>query len=200
MDILLILEILKVVFGGIISLASIYIAILMYHVRKREPWGRAYFEIVKLMEKDVIRKVRKKVIYNYPSKYQEDWTAPRLTTEQTQEAIDKWGAQMDVLSLLYFSRQLNKILFFEMYGDVILRSAYKLACYANNQRIKRGQQFWLPFQLLTLDLVKVWKKRIKKGKYPVRIGFAKNKDGFTPDEFFGNVEIERFLLANKRKL
>lgn len=151
-----ILEILKVIFGGILSLVSIYIAFLVYLLRKREPWGRAYFEIVKQMEKEEFRIIRKKVIYNYPTEYQEDWEAPDLTSEQTQESIDKWGAQMDILSLLYFSRQLNKTLFFEMYGDVIIRSAYKLASYANAQRVQRGQQFWLPFQLLTIDLLKMW--------------------------------------------
>lgn len=194
------LELLKVIFGGIISLASVIIAILVYLIRRREPWGRALFEIVKTMESEKLRSIKKEVVYKYPIDFQVDWAAEDRSPYETREALERWGAEMDMLSLLYFSRQLNKVLFFEMYGDVIIRSAYRLASYVNEQRLKRGQQFWLPFQSLTLDLLRLWKERSEKGKFPSRIGFPDSPEELTLETLLGNVQFCRFLQANNRKL
>jgi hypothetical protein len=194
------LELMKVIFGGIISLTAVIITFLVYLIRRREPWGRALFEMAKIMESDELRSIRRNVVYKYPIGFQEEWTAENLSVDQTRQAIDRWGVQMDMLSLLYFSRQLNKVLFFEMYGDVVIRSAYRLASYANRQRLKRGQQFWLPFQTLTLAILRLWKKRSKKGKFPSKIGFPDSSDGFTLETMLNDLEFRRFLQANNRSL
>lgn len=194
------LDVLKVVFGGIISIASVYVAILVYLIRKREPWGRSLFEIFKLMETKEMRHIRRQVVYACAPDQPGVWTAPGLNARNTHDAIDRWGAYMDMLSLLYFSRQLNRVLFFEMYGDVIIRSAYKLAHYANEQRLLRGEQFWLPYQLLTRDILRVWKRRVKRGSYPPSIGFAERPDELTVESMQANTELRRFLSANRRKL
>ena len=104
-----------------------------------------------------------------------------------------------MLALLFFSKQFNRVEFFEIYGDVVLRTAYKLAYYANQQRLIRGEQFWLPFQKLTLELLKLWSMRAKKNQYPESIGFPECDTKITPNEFKNDTYIIKFLKANSLK-
>ncbi len=193
-------ELIKLIFGGVISLASIAVAVMVYLIRRRQPWAQALFHIVNTLESDEIRLIRHEIIYKCPNDDTGGWAAAGKDANQTQEAIDKWGAYMDMLSLLYFTKQFNTTLFFNMYGDVIIRTAYKLAPYAYQQRPIRGEQFWLPFQELVLDLLKVWKKRSGKGKYPDRIGIPGAPDKVTREALLQNEKFRSFLQANSLKV
>ena len=84
-------EQLKILFAGIISLASVIVAYRVYSIRRREPWGRALFEIVKLMETDDMRHLRRKVVYASNPEQPGTWTAPGLSSEDTHAALDRWG-------------------------------------------------------------------------------------------------------------
>lgn len=157
--------------SAIASVAAL-VVLLTYLIRRREPWANALLSIMDRLETTEIRHIRRNVIYLYPRDHDGEWHAPDMDGQQTKAAIDLWGAEMDLLALLYFSKQLNRLAFFEIYGDVVLRTAYKLAPYANKQREERGEQFWLPFQKLTRALLILWSSRAKKNLYPETIGFA----------------------------
>lgn len=188
-----------VISSGIAS-ASALIAFFAYLIRRREPWANALLSIMDRLEQTEIREIRRKIVYNYPREHDGDWRAPDLNVDDTNAAINRWGAEMDLLALLYFSRQLDRVAFFEIYGDVVLRTAYKLAPYANRQREERGEQFWLPFQKLTLALLRLWNKRARKDKYPGTIGFPGSKERISPHELKNDHHLRRFLQANSLRL
>lgn len=189
-----------VVLSIFISLLSFIIALLVYLIRRREPWAQSLIKIMDRLETDEIRNIRRKIIYRIQRESEGEWVATNHTPEQTKDGIDRWGAEMDLLALLYFSKQFNPVEFFEIYGDVVLRTAYQLAPYANKQRLERGEQFWLPFQKLTLALLGLWSKRANKGLYPEQIGFPGNPTRITPSEFKNDVHVRQFIQASSLKI
>ncbi len=156
-------------FALIVSLVSAILSLLSYRIKRREPWVQALFNIMERIETTEMRTIRREIIYRFPRE-STTWEIKNTSLEKIEFAIDRWGAEMDMLSLLFFSNQTDNIAFFEIYGDVILRSAYNLAPYVNEKRMERGEQFMLPFQKLSLEMVKIWSKRAKKGLYSKSIG------------------------------
>lgn len=182
--------------GAAISLFSAFIALLAYLITRRQLWANAIFQVVDRLESPEMRDIRYGVVYLYPRDAPDQWAPPGRTPEKTKFDLDRWGAEMDLLSLLFFSNQLSRVLFFEMYGDVIIRSAYKLAPYANRQRLIRGDQFWLPFQKLSFVLLQMWSKRAKKRKYPGKIGIPGSSDQLAPEVLKSDVEFHQFLQTS----
>ena len=176
-------------FKLMISVVAAIIAYLVYRISQKGLWAQSLFKIADRLENEAMREIRKNHIYKYN---------PHEPTDE--EKINSWGAEMDMLSLLYFSRQLDKDKFFDMYGDVIIRSAYKLAGYGNVQREKRGKQFWLPFQKLSIDLFKRWILRVKHNDYPEKIGFPETPEKITLETLASDNDFKDFILANKARI
>ena len=187
-------------FSVLFSLLSLVVSFLIYLIRRREPWVQSLIKIMDRLEKDEIRDIRRKIVYKINRDSQGDWIAPGYTSEQTKDGLDRWGVEMDLLALLYFSKQFSTAEFFEIYGDVVLRTAYQLAPYANQQRMERGEQFWLPFQKFTLALLGLWIDYSNKGLYPGRIGIPGGSNKVSPTDFQNDTHMRTFLQANSLRV
>lgn len=184
----------------IVSVISVCLSLLSYTIKRREPWAQALFNIMERVETSEMRQIRREIIYRFP-RNSTTWEIQDIPIKKIEFAIDRWGAEMDMLSLLFFSNQTDNVAFFEIYGDVILRSAFNLAPYVNEKRMERGEQFMLPFQKISLEMVKIWSKRAKKGLYSKSIGIPGSETTeITPAQFARDRHILRFLSANSLKL
>lgn len=186
----------------VFATGSLVVAVLNYLERRKQSWGQALFRIADRLENDEMRRIRHTIIYQYRQENAEQSATAEPSQPSNQSGIDRWGAEMDLLALLFLSKLVDPSLFFHMYGDVVLRSAYALAPYVNKQRSIRGNQFWLPFQQLTAKLLKVWKKKTKKHwlwiiprntPYPETIGLPSSQHSITPSTFKADAEVTRFL-------
>ena len=187
-------------FGLGISLASPVIALLAYLIIRRQLWANALFAVVDRLETEEMRRIRHSEVYLRSFHEDEEQCKQETPNNKAAEDIDRWGTEMDLLGLLFFSRQLDVNLFFDMYGDVIIRSAFKLAPYGNRQRLIRGEQFWLAYQKLSLKMIQMWTKRSKRGTYPQDIGIPSTSERLNPDTIIQNAEMCRFLSANGVRL
>jgi hypothetical protein len=151
--------------------------------RQQRRWGAtdAFLRIADQFERDAYRSYRS-IVYAINRDAFRDWT-----DEQT-KAVDAWCAHLDLVAVLVQSNQINETIFLNLYGDVMLRTIYQIAPYCNYQITIRGKQFLLPLRLLAVDMVKIWRKRAAKRRYPLTIGFPAqphlrvNPDLFDSDE------------------
>ncbi|HEX2897196.1 MAG TPA: hypothetical protein VHP63_04010 [candidate division Zixibacteria bacterium] len=190
------INIVNLITAGLFTIATFVLAYLAYTIQKRQPWAQALFEIVKFLESDDVRHIRHDIIYKCPKDSGNTLEIEGIKPHEAKQSIDKWGMYMDMISLLYESKQLNNKLFFDMYGDVIIRTAYKLSSYAVAERKIRGDQFWLPFQRLVVDFLQFWKKYSRKSKYPLEMGIPGEQDKVTIQFFLNNQSFQTFIQAN----
>ena len=184
----------------VLSLGSLAVAVLAYVISRPRTWAQILFRIVDRLETKEMRDIRHGVVYQYPKEEVPGWAASGKSEEETLAAINRWGAEMDLLALLFFTRQLDRVRFFEFYGDVLIRSAYKLAPHANRERLIRGEQFWLPFQQMTVELLRHWRRLARRRKYPERIGIPGSGEPMTLGDLKNDPEFRRFLQANGQRL
>lgn len=174
----------------IISVINLIIYVLMFLIRRKEPWAQSLINLVDRIENEELRRIRREVIYKLS---RDDWSVNDMEKEEVEKKIDRWGAEMDILALLYFSGQINKEGFFQLYGDVLIRTIYQLAPYANEQRRKRGKQFWLLFSRLGVEIKKEWERQVKKKKYPSAIRSPHMNDTISIKGFQSDGEVQDFL-------
>lgn len=146
----------------IIALASALIAYSLFRLSIRQVSGDVLYRIIDRLEEPSMRELRRKI-------YSLDRDAFREWDAELQSEVDRWGAELDVISTL-LSQETNITGFFNLYGDVFLRSIYQMAPYGVYQRTQRGDQFWLPIEVFGTRMMKVWGKAVKNGKYSRVIG------------------------------
>jgi hypothetical protein len=118
-----------------------------------------------------------------------DWSA------EERRGVDRWCAQLDLIALLLAAEQLDLDAFFSMYGDVLLRSIYIVAPYANWQREERGRQFLLPLSELTARLIAAWRRLAATERYPREIGLRYADQSLTP----GYLQVDAHVSAFRQE-
>ena len=116
----------------------------------------------------------------------------RTWSSEERKRVDRWCAQLDLIALLLASEQLDLDAFFSMYGDVLLRSVYIVAPYANWQRDERGRQFLLPLSQLAGRLIADWRRLADKDHYPRQIGLRYGGKVLTPAYFDEEEHVAAF--------
>ncbi len=184
----------------VLSFGSAVTALIALGLSRGQAWAESLSRISDRLETAEMRTIRHDIVYTHRLK--EPATGPRaeVVTETERLAIDRWGAEMDVLAALFLSGTVDKVRFFETYGDVILRAGWQLAPYGNGERAHRGNQFWLPFQDLVLAHLELWQIRIRKGRYPESIALRGSKESISVSRMFEDGEVRRFLEANGRRV
>jgi hypothetical protein len=146
----------------IISILSAVIAYSLYRLNTRQVSGDVIYRVIEQLEAPPLREIRRMVYALERDKFAE-WD------KETLQKLDLWGAELDIVAtVLRLDSDTNA--FFYLYGDVILRSIYQIAPYANHQRTIRGKQFLLPLEKFGRDLIRIWKLSVKSGEYPHVIG------------------------------
>jgi hypothetical protein len=170
----------------VISLSSALIAYSLYRLSMRQVSGDVIHRIIDRLEAPPMRELRR-VIYNLDRDKFSDWD------EEFQTKIDRWGAELDVISTL-LSQEEDIKAFFMLYGDVFLRSIYQMAPYGNFQRTRRGEQFLLPLERFGNKILKVWKKSIKKKEYSRVIGVpGPSNVSLSVETFLSDRHCQNFL-------
>ncbi|WP_173076581.1 hypothetical protein [Phytohabitans rumicis] len=162
-------------------------------VRLQRRWGStdAFLRIAQQFETPEFRKHRT-VIYNLERDSFQSWS------EEETAAVNAWCAHLDLVAVLIQSRQVGKVAFLNLYGDVVLRTIYQIAPYCNHQITIRGKQFLLPVRLLSGTLVRTWRKRAGGRRYPITIGFpAKPQVRVNPDLFDSDDAVLAFRVDGK---
>lgn len=151
-----------------IALASAFITYSIFRLSMRQVSGDVLYRIIDRLEEPSMRELRRTI-------YSLDRDAFREWDVELQSKVDRWGAELDVISTL-LSQETNITGFFNLYGDVFLRSIYQMAPYGIYQRTQRGDQFWLPIEMFGRRMMKVWQKAASNGEYSRVIGVpgAKN--------------------------
>ena len=172
-----------------LSIISLYISIRTYWILIGQNKVENLYKVKERLDDPKMRDIRRNIIYEHDSK-SEDFT------DEEKKKIDQWGAEVDIVARLFFSGMIDVEGFFQVYGDVLIRSACNLCGYANIQRATRGNQFWLQYQKLALKLLKLWNKAIKKYGYPSKIGFPNSKKKITIRQLLANEEFVKFITCN----
>lgn len=177
--------------SAVAGVSSALTALLAIRLQKR--WGATdvFIRIAEQLENPELRKHRR-VVYSIDRNAFETWTP-----EQT-ASVDAWCAHLDLVSVLAQSRQVDKVAFLNLYGDVVLRTIYQVAPYCNHQVEIRGSQFLLPLRLLTGDLVRLWRKRSRRHYYPTIIGFPTQPSVRLSPDVFDNDEAVRAFRVDRR--
>ena len=130
----------------------------------------------------------KKTVYELRRDAHADWS------EELTDRLDRWCGQLDLLALLLHYKQIDREATFMFYGDVVLRSVYQLAPYVNAEREKRGPQYMQPLQLVLEDLIDLWERLHKEGRYTPQIHLESHTEiGLSPDSLRTDVAVKLFL-------
>jgi hypothetical protein len=163
--------------------------------RQQQRWGAtdAFLRVADQFERESFRNYRSII-------YEIDRNAFQTWSDEQVKAVNAWCAHLDLVATLVQAHQINEIAFLNLYGDVVLRTIYQIAPYCNHQIGIRGKQFLLPLRLLAGDLVRTWRKRAKRRRYPLTIGFpAQPKLRVTPDLFDSDEAVITFCVDHKLK-
>lgn len=161
--------------------------------RLQRRWGAsdAFLRIADQFEREAFRKYRT-IIYQIDRNDFGSWS------DEQAESVNAWCAHLDLIATLIRANQISKVAFLNLYGDVVLRTIYQIAPYCNHQIAVRGKQFLLPLRLLTADLVRTWRKRAHRHRYPLTIGFpAQPHLRVNPDLFDSDDAILAFRVDRK---
>lgn len=170
----------------ILSIISAIIAFSVYRLNMRQVSGDIIYRIIERFETPHMRDLRRTIYSLERDKFLE-WD------NETQRKVDMWGAELDVVSTVLV-QEANVIAFFQLYGDVILRSIYQVAPYGNHQRITRGRQFLLPLEKFGGQILNIWKKSVKKREYPSVIGLPNRPTiSLSYDTFMTDRDCQTFL-------
>jgi hypothetical protein len=150
------------------AIASAIAAYLAYHRQNTAMQSDALFRAVDRLESSDARNRRSRVIYDISRDDFASWS------DDEREAVHTLAADLDFVALLVLSGKLDMAAFFSMYGDVMLRSAYKVAPYANSQRDLRGSQFLLPLSRLLVLVIVIWRREAHRGRFPWVIGIPQS--------------------------
>jgi hypothetical protein len=164
-------------------------------VRQQHRWGAtdAFLRISDQFEREAFREYRT-IIYTINRDAFASWSDEQV------KAVNAWCAHLDLVAILVQTKQVDETAFLNLYGDVFLRTIYQIAPYCNYQIGVRGKQFLLPIRLLTGDLVRIWRKRAKRKRYPLTVGFpAQPQLRVTPDLFDSDDAVIRFRVDHKLK-
>lgn len=170
----------------IISVVSAIIAYSIYRLNTRQVSGDVIYRIIEQFESLAMRDVRR-AIYTLDRDDFSQWDNDVL------RKVDMWGAELDVVATILYQEE-KMIPFFMLYGDVILRSIYQLAPYANQQRTMRGRQFLLPLERFGWQMLKIWRRTSKRGVYPTVIGIPNwPKVSLSYDSYMTDRDCQNFL-------
>ncbi|QYC38826.1 hypothetical protein Nocox_05995 [Nonomuraea coxensis DSM 45129] len=158
------LNLLAALASALAGMGSALAAAFMIRLQRRWSSADALLRIAEVFESAAFRKY-KSIIYRLDRNAFSTWN------EEEVASVNAWCAHLDIVSVLIQSRQISKVAFLNLYGDVTLRTIYQIAPYCNHQLALRGKQFLLPLRLLAGDLVRTWKRRAHKKRYPLQIGF-----------------------------
>ncbi len=185
--------------GGLVALASMVVTYYLY--RDSRHWQRvdAFLRIVDRLETPDKRDLRKSV-YNLDRLAFTQWT-----TDQQRNA-EMWIAELDLIAILILNQHVHLRALCEMYGDVLVRSAYQLAPYIARAREDKGRQFALPFGRATFLLEATWRRGIGKRIFPEEIRLQQGArpicltpDIMAADEHCKTLSASGFRLDGKRK-
>ncbi|WP_420642408.1 hypothetical protein [Candidatus Leptofilum sp.] len=177
----------------IVALFSLHNSIRTYQFRVRQGQASTLFQVMERLETDEMRVIKHEIIYPF------EGNNSGLSNSEVNQ-IQCWGAEMDIISLLVRNKIIDNEDFFRVYGDVIMRTAYRLAPFANSRRSSRGDQYWMEYQLLTVNILKIWRKQRQVGDYPQVIGLPNTEQQLTLEQLLGDPSFRRFLSANNVKL
>lgn len=177
--------------SGVAGIGAATAAALSVRLQRR--WGSAdaFLRVAEVFENDTFRRY-KSLIYGLDRSAFASWT------EEETNSVNTWCAQLDLVAALIRSKQLNKVEFFNMYGDVVLRTIYQVSPYCNYQLTIRGKQFLLPLRLLTADLIRTWRRLAVRRRYPLTIGFpAQPHLRVNPDLFNSDDAVLAFRVGRR---
>lgn len=178
--------------AAIAATASAVAAYLLY--RNQKGWNNsdAFLRITERLESKEMRDIRNHYVYAVQRDDASEWE------EAQRIAIDTWGAELERCATVILAEQVDMAAFFRIYGDVLLRSIYQLAPYANAQRAERGNQFWLPMSDLAARVIVTWKRQVLFGIYPGEIGLPHHPElRLTPEVFVEDSETRTFLSVSQ---
>lgn len=184
----------------VLSLGSAVTAFIALKLSRGQAWGESLARISDRLETTEMRQIRRELVYTYRSRDPASGPRAEAIVEEERLAIDRWGAEMDILAAVFFSGTVDRVRLFETYGDVVLRSAWHLAPYANSERTNRGAQFWLPFQDLVLAHLGLWHSRSRTGRYPTSIVIRGTGEFISVNRMLQDKEVRLFLEANLREV
>lgn len=186
------MEWLPALLAAIAAAASAASAFLLY--RNQKGWNNsdAFLRITERLESKEMRDIRNHYVYAVHRDDAAEWE------EEQRIAIDTWGAELERCATVILAEQVDMAAFFRIYGDVLLRSIYQLAPYANAQRVQRGSQFWLPMSDLAAKVITTWKRQVLFGMYPAEIGIPHHPGiRLTPDVFARDGATRTFLEVSQ---
>jgi len=170
----------------IISVVSAIIAYSLFRLNTRQISGDVIYRVIEQLEAPQMREIRRMVYSLERDKFSE-WD------KETLQKLDLWGAELDIVATV-LRQEADTEAFFYLYGDVILRSIYQIAPYANNQRTVRGKQFLLPLEKFGRHLISIWKLSVKNGEYPHVIGIPNRQTiSLSYDTFNTDRDCQGFL-------
>ncbi|MGH8601733.1 MAG: DUF4760 domain-containing protein [Gammaproteobacteria bacterium] len=178
---------------SVAALGSALAATIAVRLQRRWHSADAFFRIAQVFETPDFRQYRS-LIYNLNRDEYSSWSDEQVN------AVNAWCAHLDLVATLVQEGQINERALLNMYGDVLLRTVYQIAPYCNHQITIRGRQFLLPLRILTTQMIKLWRKRAQRKRYPITIGFPAqpalrvNADLFDSDESVLDFRVTRGKL------
>lgn len=170
----------------IISVVSAILSYNLYRLNTRQVSGDIIYRVIEQLEAPQMREIRRAVYALERDDFLE-WDSDTL------RKVDTWGAELDVVATVLFQEADMKA-FFQLYGDVIIRSIYQIAPYGNHQRTVRGKQFLLPLEKFGWKMIRIWKISIKKREFPTVIGLPNwPKVSLSVDTFKTDKDCQNFL-------
>lgn len=176
------------------AIASALIARAVYQTTKKRHFVDSLLTIVDRIESEEKREIRR-IVYQLDRSSFEKWEPDII------RKVDEWCAELDLISLLLLSNNIDPDSFFKMYGDVFIRSIYQIAPYVNKQRETRGRQFLLLLSECGRRILRLWKRHRWCFLYPREIKLpAPNSILLSPSILRKDDECRKFLSRPKRIL
>jgi hypothetical protein len=176
--------------SAVAALSSLAVALMVHRSQRSWHISDTLMAVVTRLEEPSCRGYRDTVYHLRERRLSfADWTL------EERAAVDSWGAELDVVSLLLMADQVDMSMFLALYGDVALRSIYIIAPYANSQRQIRGEQFLIPARRVTAQLVTAWRRSSKSGKYPASIAFKYGGGQLDIKAFASDSDIRAFMIS-----
>lgn len=180
--------------AGLSALAaagSAFAALMALRAQRKRSSADAFMRLSAQFEATAYRAYRAK-IYSLDRMTFGSWT------DDEKDAVNAWCALLDLVAVMGRSRQLDRVAFLDMYGDVTLRTIYQIAPYCNEQVRIRGKQFLLPLRMFTSDLIRLWRRQARRKHYPLTIGFpAQAHLRVNPDLFDSDDDVLIFRIDGR---
>ena len=192
------LSIVMAMFGIMISFFTLIYTIRALNIRERSlETSRLQNKIENLykikiyIDSKEIRKIRR-MIYSLDL----ESTSINTMSDGNIQQIEQWGAEMDYISRLFHSGLIDRVGFFEIYADVVLRSAFLLSSFAMQRREERGRQYWIQFQKLVISLMIDWKSAQQAHTYPSEIKMPGGEKSISIQQLIHNEIFISFITNN----